>query len=71
MELLINQERFENKDMDGATGIFIRAVTHEGKWENVDLCQLERESIIEWVNSCKNGAINALLILLGYDQIYD
>jgi hypothetical protein len=71
MGLKINPERFGNQELDDVTGIFIRAFHPDGKWENVDLCQLDRKSIIEWTNSRKNGALNALLFILGYEQVVD
>jgi len=69
MELKINAERWNNRDMESVTGIYIRAMTPGGKWDNADLAQLDRESIIEWTKSRENGALNTLLILLGYDQV--
>lgn len=69
MELKINAERWNNRDMENVTGIYIRAMTPDGKWDNADLAQLDRESIIEWTKSRENGALNTLLILLGYDQV--
>jgi len=71
MELMINPERFDNSEMDEVTGIFIRALHPSGNWENVDLCQLDRNSIIKWTKSRKNGALNALLIILGYEQVIE
>jgi len=50
------------------TGIYIRAKKPDGSWDNADLLQLERESVINWTNSRENGAIDALLIMLGYKQ---
>jgi len=71
MELKINPERINESEIGGLSGIYIRAMTPDGKWDNADLCQLDRESVIKWTKSRKNGALNALLIMLGYDQVVD
>ena len=67
MELRINPKRWNDPELDGATGIYVRALTPDGKWENADLCQLEKESIKQFLDSKENGALNVVLILFGYD----
>lgn len=68
MRLKINSERWKKPESFVATGIYIRALTPEGEWDNADIIQLERDFIIMWAKGRKNGALNALLILLGYED---
>lgn len=73
MELKINPERWNSPEsvgdsvFDGVTGIYVRALTPDGKWDNADLCQLDKESVKQFLESKQNGALNIVMILLGYN----
>lgn len=70
MQLKINAERWNDPSLHNATGIYVRALTPDGKWADADICQLERDSIVMWTKSRDNGALNTLLVLMGYaDQL--
>lgn len=45
--LRIDPTRF---DLDDTTGFYIRALDDAGRWHNVDIATLDRESLIRWVD---------------------
>lgn len=56
------------------TGIYVRAISSEGKWCSADISQLEKESLLTWMrernsNEAKySTAEQIVLILLGHDH---
>ena len=74
MELKINAERWAKKErFEHATGIFIRALSPEGKWESVDIVFLDKSSLLEWLKSRGGNnpcAENVVGILLGYGNLH-
>lgn len=54
------------------TEIYVRAIGFDGKWDSVDLAQLDRASVISWLKS-RGGdnpwAENTVLILLGHEPL--
>lgn len=53
----------------GPTGIFVRAKNSEGRWDSVDIAELDKESLLVWLKS-RGGdnpwAESTVLILLGH-----
>ena len=72
MELKISTERWGDDKWEG-TGIYIRALTPNGKWESVDIAYLDAESMRLWLRS-RGGenewAENVVGILLGYGHLW-
>lgn len=66
MDLKFDPNRIE---FDHATGIFVRAINTEGRWDNADIAQLDKESLLEFLRS-RGGqnewAENVVGILLGH-----
>jgi hypothetical protein len=54
------------------TGIYVRAMGADGRWDSFDISQLDRDSLHEWLRS-RGGenlwAENVVLTLLGHEQI--
>ena len=52
------------------TGIYVRALNPEGRWDSVDIAYLNRDSLIEWLHSrdSTDFPINVVLALLGHEQ---
>ena len=65
--LNVNPDRYGEEGYN--TGIFIRALTPEGKWDSVDIAVLDKESLFEFLRS-RGGenvwAENCVSILFGY-----
>ena len=58
-----------NRDLHGATGIFVRAVGLDGKYGSFDIAQLDRPSLLRWVKEHDRLWLeNLVLILLGHNQ---
>ena len=54
----------------GKTGLLVRA-QRDGKWGNVDIIELDRESLQAWVQSrgpVSTWATSTIEYLLGYDR---
>jgi hypothetical protein len=71
IELKINPERMGTEFE--TTGIYVRAKINDEKWDNADIMQLDRDSLISFMHSRgeKNTwAENIVLTLFGYEQ-YD
>lgn len=47
------------------TGIYVRAMLH-GSWGSHDIAELDRASLVLWLESVPNLALNTVLILLGH-----
>lgn len=72
-ELTISQERFEDKDAWGHTGIYVRAKHKNGGWESVDIVLLEKESLLEWLRSRGGNnpwAEDCVGLLLGHGHLH-
>lgn len=54
------------------TGIYVRALNVEGRWDNIDLAHLDKESVLEFLQS-RGGdnqwAENTVGVLLGHGPI--
>lgn len=68
MELHVDVERYEHKD-EYHTGILVRAIGPDSKWDSYDIAILTKESLFEFLRS-RGGentwAENVVGILLGY-----
>lgn len=68
MDLKIDAERVKEFG-DSRTGIFVRAMSPEGKWDSYDIVLLTKESLLEWLRS-RGGdnpyAEQVVCILLGH-----
>lgn len=61
----------------GETGIFVRAKRPSGKYDSVDIAELDRESLIRWLADdhmlesvfCGRCAISTCLHLLGHPML--
>jgi hypothetical protein len=68
----MNLKADPNRAGIGETGIYLRAKRGH-KWASVDLAELDRESVLAWLNS-REGiqktllAQNVVLVLLGHEQ---
>lgn len=76
MELQINAKREIYEEGILAlykTGIFVRAKDTTGKWKSVDLCFLEKDSLLKWLRS-RGGenqfAENVVGVILGYGSLH-
>ena len=71
MSLQANAERLAAGEPE--TGIFVRAQVPGGKWDSVDIAQLDAESLLEWLRS-RDGdnslAENVVGILLGHGHLH-
>ncbi len=67
MELIIDNKRMNRKCE--ITSIYVRAKHEDGKWESVDIAQLEASSLVSWLQSGENIAINTVGVLLGYGHL--
>lgn len=70
-DLTVDLIRFQDPKYAEATGIFIRATTPSGKWVSVDIAELERDSLIQFVRQrgpASPWAVSIVLILLGHDS---
>lgn len=56
-------------DRHGQTGIYVRAM-HNDKWGSHDIAELDRYSLVAWLNSQRpiGLAANVVIILLGHDH---
>jgi hypothetical protein len=53
----------------GATGIYVRAQRPDGRWDNADIAELDRDSLLAWLRSRDAGfAEQVVLAMLGHDQ---
>jgi hypothetical protein len=71
-ELVVMEDRWENNDYP-STGIFVRALTPDGK-ASVDIGCLTPKSLLKWLRHCggKNPlAENVVGQLLGHGHIVD
>lgn len=63
--------RIDPNRQNRRTGIYVRAQTGTGDWMSVDLSQLDRNSLMEWLRS-RGGdnpwAEETVAILLGHNQ---
>lgn len=54
------------------TGIYVRALNEDKKWESVDISHLDRDSLQSWLRS-RGGenqwAENVVMILLGHEPM--
>lgn len=67
MNLIVDQDRYNTKDISGiSTNIFVRAENGPGVWESVDIANLTKESLIEWLESEDGLATRTLCLLLGH-----
>lgn len=60
--------------LDGATGIYVRARRPDGTWDNADIAELDRDSLIRWLRSREDEARFAeqvVLAMLGHDHRAD
>ncbi|MCK5607276.1 hypothetical protein KAR91_35665 [Candidatus Pacearchaeota archaeon] len=73
MKLRIEPTR-ENNLAYESTSIFIRAINSEGKWDSVDIAQLDKPSLLFWLKS-RGGdnpwAEDVVGILLGHGHLHD
>jgi hypothetical protein len=64
-ELFIDPARVEFPE----TGIYVRAKNMFGKWDNIDIAHLKRDSLLDWLRS-RGGdnlwAENTVLLLLAH-----
>jgi hypothetical protein len=55
------------------TGVYVRAIDHNGKWASVDVATLDEDSLLRWLRS-RDGdnmlAENMVGILLGHGQLH-
>ena len=49
------------------TGIYVRALNVEGKWDSIDISRLTADSLRHWLSSKPDLAEKVLLRLLGYE----
>ena len=59
---------------DFETGIFVRVQNHEGKWVNVDIAHLDKDSLLVWLRSRVGDnalAENTVGLLLGHGHLRD
>jgi len=59
-------------DSNNATGIYVRALSPEGKWMSVDIALLDKESLLSWLRSRGGNnpwAENVVGILLGHGNL--
>ena len=67
----IDQERVNDC---GSTGIFVRAQDESGKWHSVDILQITKESLLEWLKSGGGDnklAENTIGILFGHGHLHE
>jgi len=74
MDLKIDVDRWSRRErFENATGIFIRALSPDNKWESVDISLLDRSSLLEWLKS-RGGdnpyAEDVVGILLGHGHLH-
>lgn len=56
------------------TGIYVRAKNKEGRWDNADIAELDKESLLKWLASRDDNGPNTkwrddvILILLGHHR---
>ncbi len=54
----------------GQTGIYVRALNAEGRWDSVDIAELDKASLLDFLKS-RGGdnpwAESTVLILLGHE----
>lgn len=53
----------------GESGIFVRAQDPDGKWGSFDLVELDKESLLQFLNLKPSMAINVVGILLGHGHL--
>ena len=68
----IDPNRWEDKvlwEVNGGTGIYVRAQAPDGKWKSVDIVFLDKESLEEWLEGLtKEGLIRLVKILLQHGE---
>lgn len=62
----------QNENMHGLTGIFIRAIGTDGRFDAHDLAELDAESLTTWLK--RDGGSNPLAentvrVILGHEQV--
>lgn len=71
VELVADPER---EGMESMTGILVRAKDAQGRWESLDIAELDRRSLHAWLRS-RGGknmyAENVVLALLGHAQLIE
>ena len=69
-DLRIDPERCDG--WDDRTGIYVRAVTDDGRWDSVDMAVLDKESFTEFVTSrgeVSDWALGIFYALFGYPRV--
>ena len=71
MELKIDPIRADGEDdKEVTTGIFVRAQTIDGKWQSVDICDLDLPSLKTWLRSRGGSnpwAESCVALILGHE----
>ncbi len=69
--LKFDPERINDQGLHNFTGIYVRAVDPDGKWDNADIAELDRASLKAFLRS-RGGrntwAENVVAVMLGHDQ---
>lgn len=72
--LKIDAKRALLGDEANVTGIFVRAQHEDGRWENVDIAALDKQSLLAWLKS-RGGdnkwAEDVVGILLGHGHLHE
>lgn len=71
MDLNVDPERL---DPQWRTGIWLRAKLPDGTWDNVDLFQLDKPSLLMWLRQAGGNnpiAENTVGILLGHGHLHE
>ena len=68
--LMIDSIRGQLDDLTDATGIYVRAVDDDNKWQNADIAILTKESLKRWLKGYRKSAVEDVVgILLGYGHL--
>jgi len=69
LQLRFDPERRSDQGLHNLTGIYVRAITPEGKWDNADIAELDKSSLKAFLRS-RGGdntwAENVVAIMLGH-----
>lgn len=72
MDYKVDPERYEEIP-PRYTGIFVRALMPDGKWDSADIAILDKESLLAWLRSRSGNnewAENMVGILLGHGNLH-
>ena len=66
-ELRVDPQRED--DLEGCTGIFVRAIGTNGRWGSYDIAQLDRASLLAWIRRGNMAFLERLVAsLLGHEH---